>query len=153
MNEAADIQTLATRVVYEHRWMRVREDSIRRRDGSDGIYGVVEKPDFVVIVPVEQDRSLHLVQQFRYPVGARYWELPQGLLGVGNRCRSVAGRSRRAAGRDRPRRGGDFLRRPLVSGLRLFQAGLPHLPGPQALAALKRHATWRSKTSSRALSP
>jgi hypothetical protein len=30
MNEAADIQTLATRVVYENRWMRVREDSIRR---------------------------------------------------------------------------------------------------------------------------
>ena len=78
MNKAADIGTLATRVVYENRWMRVREDSIRRRDGSDGIYGVVEKPDFVVIVPVEQDRSLHLVQQFRYPVGDRYWELPQG---------------------------------------------------------------------------
>jgi ADP-ribose pyrophosphatase len=78
MSKAADIETLATRVVYENRWMRVREDSIRRRDGSEGIYGVVEKPDFVVIVPVEQDRRLHLVQQFRYPVGARYWELPQG---------------------------------------------------------------------------
>jgi ADP-ribose pyrophosphatase len=78
MTKAVDIETLATRVVYENRWMRVREDSIRRRDGSYGIYGVVEKPDFVVIVPVEPDRTLHLVQQFRYPVGARYWELPQG---------------------------------------------------------------------------
>jgi ADP-ribose pyrophosphatase len=78
MNRTADIETLATRVVYENRWMRVREDSIRRRDGSDGIYGVVEKPDFVVIAPMEQDGRLHLVQQFRYPVGARYWELPQG---------------------------------------------------------------------------
>jgi ADP-ribose pyrophosphatase len=78
MNKASDIETLATRVVYENRWMRVREDSIRRRDGSDGIYGVIEKPDFVVIVPVEQDRRLHLVQQFRYPVGGRHWELPQG---------------------------------------------------------------------------
>jgi hypothetical protein len=35
--------------------MRVREDMIRRRDGSSGIYGVVEKPDFVVIVPVGDD--------------------------------------------------------------------------------------------------
>jgi ADP-ribose pyrophosphatase len=78
MNKTADIETIATRVVYENRWMRVREDSIRHRDGSDGIYGVVEKPDFVVIVPVEQDQRLHLVQQFRHPVGARYWELPQG---------------------------------------------------------------------------
>jgi ADP-ribose pyrophosphatase len=58
--------------------MRVREDAIRRRDGSEGIYGVVEKPDFVVIVPVGERGRVHLVQQFRYPVGARYWEFPQG---------------------------------------------------------------------------
>ncbi len=72
-----DIRTLASRVVYENRWMRVREDSVRRRDGSGGIYGVVEKPDFVVVAPFEVGR-LHLVQQHRYPVRARHWELPQG---------------------------------------------------------------------------
>jgi 8-oxo-dGTP pyrophosphatase MutT (NUDIX family) len=58
--------------------MRVREDTIRRRDGSIGIYGVVEKPDFVVVVPVEDNGRLHLVEQYRYPVKGRYWELPQG---------------------------------------------------------------------------
>jgi len=50
-NAAQDIETIGTRIVYENRWMRVREDTIRRRDGSGGIDGVVEKPDFVVIVP------------------------------------------------------------------------------------------------------
>lgn len=74
----AAIAATSTRVVYENRWMRVREDAIRRLDGSDGIYGVVEKADFVVIAPVEADGRLHLVEQFRYPVGGRYWELPQG---------------------------------------------------------------------------
>ena len=64
----ADITTTGTRVVYENRWMRVREDAIRRRDGSAGIYGVVDKPDFVVIAPVEAG-VVHLVQQFRYPAG------------------------------------------------------------------------------------
>ena len=73
----ADITTTGTRVVYENRWMRVREDAIRRRDGSAGIYGVVDKPDFVVIAPVEAG-VVHLVQQFRYPVQGRWWELPQG---------------------------------------------------------------------------
>lgn len=73
-----EMETTATRIVYENRWMRVREDAIRRRDGSSGIFGVVEKPDFVVIVPVEDDGRLHLVEQFRYPVKGRYWELPQG---------------------------------------------------------------------------
>ncbi|MGO4571457.1 NUDIX domain-containing protein [Microvirga sp. 2TAF3] len=72
-----DIETSATRIVYENRWMRVREDSIIRRDGSHGIYGVVEKSDFAVIVPVENG-TIHLVEQYRYPVQGRYWELPQG---------------------------------------------------------------------------
>jgi ADP-ribose pyrophosphatase len=76
--DSPDIETIASRVVYENRWMRVREDVVRRRDGSDGIYGVVERPNSVVIVPLEHDGRLHLVQQFRYPVGGRYWELPQG---------------------------------------------------------------------------
>jgi ADP-ribose pyrophosphatase len=49
---------------------------------SSGIYGVVEKPDFVVIIPVEDDGQVHLVEQYRYPVKSRYWELPQGSWGA-----------------------------------------------------------------------
>ncbi len=57
--------------------MRVHEHAIARPDGTSGIYGVVEKPHFVVIAAVEAG-CVHLVEQFRYPVGARFWELPQG---------------------------------------------------------------------------
>ena len=77
-SDRPDIETLASRVVYENRWMRVREDAIRRRDGSDGIYGVVERANSVIVVPLDSGSRLHLVQQYRYPVGKRYWELPQG---------------------------------------------------------------------------
>jgi len=73
----ASIRTTATRIVYENRWMRVREDAIVRQDGSPGIYGVVEKADFAIIAPVD-DGMIHLVEQYRYPVQGRYWELPQG---------------------------------------------------------------------------
>ena len=72
-----DIKTLSSRIVYENRWMRVREDAIERRDGAPGIYGVVEKADFAVIAPVDNG-MIHLVEQYRYPVQGRYWELPQG---------------------------------------------------------------------------
>lgn len=72
-----DITTLSSRIVYENKWMKVREDRIRRRDGSLGIYGVVDKSDFVIIVPI-QDGIVHLVQQYRYPIGQRQWEFPQG---------------------------------------------------------------------------
>ncbi len=78
MSGEADIETIDTRPVYQNRWMRVREDRIRRRDGSTGIYGVVEKPHYVVILPLDQGDRVHLVQQFRYPVRARFWEFPQG---------------------------------------------------------------------------
>jgi ADP-ribose pyrophosphatase len=67
----------ASAVVYRNRWMTVREDKIVRPSGAEGIYGVVEKRDFAVIAAVENDR-IWLVEQFRYPVGGRYWELPQG---------------------------------------------------------------------------
>lgn len=72
-----EIETLASRVVYQNRWMTVREDQIRRGDGRRGIYGVVEKSDFAVIAAVQGD-LLYLVEQYRYPIGARCWELPQG---------------------------------------------------------------------------
>jgi 8-oxo-dGTP pyrophosphatase MutT (NUDIX family) len=71
------MQQLSTRQVYANPWMVVREDAIRRPDGSDGIFGVIDKPDYALIVPADGDR-LHLVEQFRYPLGLRRWEFPQG---------------------------------------------------------------------------
>ena len=74
--------TLSSRVAYENRWLRVREDIIRRPDGSDGLYGVIERDDFVVVVAMNgtgTGRCLTLVEQFRYPVGQRLWELPMGM--------------------------------------------------------------------------
>lgn len=70
--------TISSRVAYQNRWTRVREDCIRHPDGSDGIYGVVEREDFAVIVPW-QDGRLTLVEQYRYPVHARVWEFPMGM--------------------------------------------------------------------------
>jgi 8-oxo-dGTP pyrophosphatase MutT (NUDIX family) len=70
--------TLSSRIAYQNRWTRLREDIIRRADGSDGLYGVVERNDFVVIVPW-QDGRLTLVEQYRYPVSARFWEFPMGM--------------------------------------------------------------------------
>jgi 8-oxo-dGDP phosphatase len=57
--------------------MVLREDEIRRPDGSLGIYGVVDKPPFALVMPYDGQR-FGLVEQFRYPVGKRRWEFPQG---------------------------------------------------------------------------
>jgi len=57
--------------------MTVREDRVQWPDGSVGTYGVVDKPDFVIVVPRAED-GFWLVEQYRYAIGRRAWEFPQG---------------------------------------------------------------------------
>ena len=71
------MRTTSSRQVYANAWMSVREDAVRRDDGSEGLYGVVDKPDYALVIPLEDGR-LHLVEQYRYPLGLRRWEFPQG---------------------------------------------------------------------------
>ncbi|AJE80972.1 MULTISPECIES: NUDIX domain-containing protein [Streptomyces] len=71
------IEPLRSREVYRNAWMTVREDDVRHSNGHQGIYGVVDKPDYALVIPRQGDR-LHLVQQYRYPAGGRFWEFPQG---------------------------------------------------------------------------
>ena len=73
------IEQLSTRVAYQTPYLRLREDRIRRPDGSDGIYSYVDKPDFALVIAVENG-GFHLVEQYRYPVRERSWEFPQGTL-------------------------------------------------------------------------
>jgi 8-oxo-dGTP pyrophosphatase MutT (NUDIX family) len=76
------VEQVGSRVVYRNPWMTVREDEVRWPDGTPGIYGVVEKPDFALVLPRWRD-GFWLVEQFRYPVGRRAWEFPQGGWGRG----------------------------------------------------------------------
>ncbi|WP_172826339.1 NUDIX domain-containing protein [Mycobacterium colombiense] len=71
------IERLATREIYRNPWIVLREDDIRRPDGSKGIYSVVDKPAYALVMPYDGHR-FRLVEQFRYPLGERRWEFPQG---------------------------------------------------------------------------
>ncbi|QFS93090.1 ADP-ribose pyrophosphatase [Mycobacterium sp. THAF192] len=67
--------------MYRNSWLTIREDDIRRPDGSPGIYAVVDKPTYALVIPRLSDSDgerFHLVEQFRYPLGLRRWEFPQG---------------------------------------------------------------------------
>jgi ADP-ribose pyrophosphatase len=71
------IKTISSREIYRNYWMRLREDEILRSNGQKGIYGVVEKDDAAIILPIDKDR-IWLVEQFRYTIQQRALELPQG---------------------------------------------------------------------------
>lgn len=59
----------------------MREDIIERANGELGVYGVIDKDPACIIIPLEHTAEgdfIYLVEQFRYTVGRRYIELPQG---------------------------------------------------------------------------
>ena len=74
---------LSSTVAYENPWMRVREDVFMQADGTVGTYGVVDKTDFSVVIAQQPDGRFYLVEQFRYPLGRRAWELPMGTWPAG----------------------------------------------------------------------
>lgn len=84
--------TKSSRVAYQNKWIRVREDEVVRPDGSLGIYGVVEVPASIGVVALNQKDEVVLVGQWRYTLGRYMVEIPRGgsdnnpdLLGVAQR--------------------------------------------------------------------
>ncbi|MBN3933100.1 NUDIX hydrolase [Streptomyces verrucosisporus] len=76
------IRTVSSREVYRNPWLSLREDVVERPDGSRGLYSVVDRPDYAVVIAAEHG-GFHLVDQYRYPVRGRYWEFPQGCFPPG----------------------------------------------------------------------
>ena len=71
------MEKLSSTQVYADPWLSVRRDEVRRPDGRDGVYSVVDTADCSLVIPLDGDR-LHLVEQYRHPVSARRWEFPSG---------------------------------------------------------------------------
>lgn len=77
MESQPPIRRVSSRIVYENKWMAVREDEIEWPDGTPGMFGVIEKSDFALVIPFDGD-GFYVVEQYRYPVDGRYVEFPQG---------------------------------------------------------------------------
>lgn len=72
-------RTLSSRAVYDSPWIAVREDKAISPGGEETRYSVVSfKRIALGAVPLDADGHLHLVGQWRYPLGAFSWEIPEG---------------------------------------------------------------------------
>lgn len=76
-------RALTSRPVYQNRWIRVREDQVALPDGQTTIYGVVECPPCIGVLPFLDASTVVLVGQYRYVAGAFYWEMPTGAMTPG----------------------------------------------------------------------
>ncbi len=71
-------KVVTSKVVYQNPWMQVREDTVVTPTGDNGIYGVMESNDSVMITVLNDQNQLYLVRTFSYPSGSWNWELPGG---------------------------------------------------------------------------
>lgn len=71
------IRTLDSTTIYTNTWLTLKEDRIQRPDGTHGTYSFLDKTDFALVIPMENN-GFHLVEEYRYPIGRRTWSFPQG---------------------------------------------------------------------------
>jgi len=85
-------RTLTTREVYVNPWIRVREDIAALPDGRTTLYGVIEVPPAVGVLPFLDARTVVLVGQYRYVARGFYWEMPTGGMKPGETEEAAAQR-------------------------------------------------------------
>jgi 8-oxo-dGTP pyrophosphatase MutT (NUDIX family) len=71
--------TLTSRQVYDNAWIGVAEHQVLNPSGNPGIYGTVHFKNLAVgVVVLDRHGYIHLVGQYRYPLGCYSWEIPEG---------------------------------------------------------------------------
>ena len=70
---------LSSKAVYDNDWINLTEYKIINPGGGHGIYGKVHfKNKAVGIVPIDDEGNIYLVGQYRFPLDAFSWEIPEG---------------------------------------------------------------------------
>ena len=79
-------------IKYKSEWMTVYEDWVSEEDGRTiGMFNRIEVLDAVIVVPILQDNSLLMVENYRHGVGTNLLELPGGFI-TENELETDAGR-------------------------------------------------------------
>lgn len=72
-------QKLSSKVVYKTNWFYVQEDAVINPMGQKSTYSTLEKADeLICVAAIDTQNRVYLVEQFRYPVQEKTWELVAG---------------------------------------------------------------------------
>jgi len=72
-------KTLNSEEKYNNNWITVTEHQVINPSGGKGIYGEVHfKNTAIGILPLDEEHNTWLVGQYRYPLKAYSWEIPEG---------------------------------------------------------------------------
>ncbi|MBR5451899.1 MAG: NUDIX hydrolase [Clostridia bacterium] len=70
--------TINSEIIYDGKIIKVIKDTVTLPDGNTAIREVVEHPGGVCVLPIDSNRDVLLVEQFRYPYKEPTLEIPAG---------------------------------------------------------------------------
>ena len=70
---------LSEKKVYDNKWIGITEYDVLNPNGGKGIYGKVHFKNLAIgVVPLDEEGYTYLVGQYRFPLEAYSWEIPEG---------------------------------------------------------------------------
>ncbi len=81
----------ATTQPFANDWFRLDAHEVIHPGGAEGVYTVIRARRLAVgVLPIDVDGSVHLVGQWRFPLGRYSWEMPEGGSDPGEDARTCA---------------------------------------------------------------
>lgn len=72
-------ETLSSELIYESAWIAVNKHQTINPAGNPAVYSVVNFKNLAIgVIPISDDGYTWLVGQWRYPLNAYSWEIPEG---------------------------------------------------------------------------
>lgn len=59
---------LNSKIIYKNPWITVREDEVKRSDGEDGIFGIVEYGEGVSVLAFDEENKVCLIKEYMYAI-------------------------------------------------------------------------------------
>jgi 8-oxo-dGTP pyrophosphatase MutT (NUDIX family) len=76
-------KTLSSKLVYKNNWINVKEDHFVTPQGKEGVFGIIETRQFVIIIPKIKNQFF-LIETYRYPIKEWSLEFPAGGIEEGD---------------------------------------------------------------------
>lgn len=79
MNEKNPWTILNERIIYDNKWIGLTEYDVLNPNGGKGLYGKVRFKNLAIgALPLDDEGYTWLVGQYRFPLEAYSWEIPEG---------------------------------------------------------------------------
>lgn len=79
MDEQNPWTTVSSQQIYDNDWIGLTEHQVINPSGGKGIYGEVHFKNIAIgILPLDDQYNTWLVGQYRFPLSAYSWEIPEG---------------------------------------------------------------------------